>query len=162
MPSPEGWQGTGVMISPTLQEQQDTEMALRMLSYMRRPSSTAETTVAKLSSVRMMSAASLCHVGAHNAHSSSRCRPFLRAGASLTPSPVIATTLPLLLPGVHNAHLVLGRRHGHRPRSARPSAQSSSSLICSSSAPGDRPDPPSCRISKSLAMAMAVRSVVAR
>ncbi len=65
-----------------------------MLSKIARPSSTAATIEAKLSSASTMSAASLdtsVPVMPMAMPMSAR----LRAGASLTPSPVIATTAPL-------------------------------------------------------------------
>ena len=68
-------------------------MNLRMLSKMARPSRTAATMVAKLSSSSTMSAASL----ATSVPVTPMATPMsarLSAGASLTPSPVMATTSP--------------------------------------------------------------------
>ena len=81
---------------------------LRILAYTARPSSTAWTIEAKLSSVRIMSAASLA--------TSVPARPmatpmsaFLSAGASLTPSPVTATTWPNVAEGGDDPELLLWR-----------------------------------------------------
>ena len=59
---------------------------------MERPSSTATSIVAKLSSARTMSAASLAT--SVPLPIATPISAFLRAGASLTPSPVMATTSP--------------------------------------------------------------------
>ena len=70
-------------------------MALRMFMYKTRPCATAPTMVAKLSSVRIMAAASLLTsvpVWPMATPMSAR----LSAGASFTPSPVMATTSPQL------------------------------------------------------------------
>ena len=68
-------------------------MNLRMLSKMRRPSRTARTMVAKLSSSRIMCAASL----ATSVPVMPMAMPMsarFSAGASFTPSPVMATNSP--------------------------------------------------------------------
>ena len=75
---------------------------------MPRPPSTAATIVAKLSSVRIMSPASfVTSVPVIPIATPMSAR--LSAGASLTPSPVIATTLPLRFSMLDEAHLVLRR-----------------------------------------------------
>mmetsp|Transcript_12652 Transcript_12652/g.39928 ORF Transcript_12652/g.39928 Transcript_12652/m.39928 type:complete len:222 (+) Transcript_12652:1460-2125(+) len=63
------------------------------LSKMRRPSSTPLTMEAKLSSMRIMSAASL-ETSLPAMPMATPMSPFLSAGASLTPSPVTATISP--------------------------------------------------------------------
>ena len=57
------------------------------------------------------------------------------AGASLTPSPVMATTWPRALQRLDDAHLVLGRHAGEHARCARPASASAASSSASSSAP---------------------------
>ena len=69
-----------------------------MLPKMPRPSSTAATMEAKLSSVRVMAAASLL-TSVPVMPMATPMSAFLSAGASLTPSPVMATMCPLLLQG---------------------------------------------------------------
>ena len=64
-----------------------------MLSKMPRPSSTAATMEAKLSSVRVIAAASLV-TSVPVMPIAMPMSAFFSAGASLTPSPVIATTCP--------------------------------------------------------------------
>lgn len=68
-------------------------MALRMLDQIPRPSSMADTMVEKLSSVRMRSAAPLATSVPERPIAQPMSAAF-RAGASFTPSPVIATTQP--------------------------------------------------------------------
>ena len=63
----------------------------RMLAYTARPSSTACTIDAKLSSSRIMSAASRA-TSVPEAPMATPMSAFFSAGASLTPSPVTATT----------------------------------------------------------------------
>ena len=65
------------------------------LSYSPRPSSTALTTVEKLSSVRIITAASW--VTSVPVPIAIPMSAFFTAGASLTPSPVIATIWPFFL-----------------------------------------------------------------
>ena len=69
-------------------------MVFRMLSYMRRPSATADTMVTKLSSESIMSEASLA-TSVPVMPMETPMSAFLSAGASFTPSPVIATMSPL-------------------------------------------------------------------
>ena len=68
-------------------------MNLRMLSKMTRPSSTAATMVAKLSSSKIISAASL-ETSVPVIPMATPISARLSAGASLTPSPVMATISP--------------------------------------------------------------------
>ena len=63
--------------------------------------------VAKLSSVRIISAASLV-TSVPVMPIATPMSAGVSAGASLTPSPVIATTLPCCLSRLDQAHLVLG------------------------------------------------------
>src|SRR6266516_2776947 len=86
-------------------------MYLARLSYSPRPSSTALTMVEKLSSVRIITAASLV-TSVPVIPIAMPMSAFFSAGASLTPSPVIATMLPLPLEHVHEPDLVLGRDPG--------------------------------------------------
>ena len=64
-----------------------------MFPYIRLPSSTAETTVAKLSSVNITSAASFA-TSVPTIPIAQPMSAFFKAGASFTPSPVIATISP--------------------------------------------------------------------
>src|SRR5487761_1445668 len=80
-------------------------MYLARLSYSPRPSSTALTMVEKLSSVRIITAASL--VTSVPVPIAIPMSAFFTAGASLTPSPVIATIWPGLLVA-HGAELRAG------------------------------------------------------
>ena len=64
-----------------------------MLAKIARPSSTAATIVAKLSSASTMSAASF-ETSVPVMPMATPMSAFFSAGASLTPSPVIATTAP--------------------------------------------------------------------
>ncbi len=64
-----------------------------ILAYTARPSSTAWTIDAKLSSIRIMSAASLA-TSVPTIPIATPMSAFFRAGASFTPSPVTATTCP--------------------------------------------------------------------
>jgi len=68
-------------------------IALVILSRIRRPSSTACTTVAKLSSARTISAAPFA-TSVPTTPIAAPISDFFKAGASLTPSPVIATISP--------------------------------------------------------------------
>ena len=79
-------------ISPILLDSKNW-ITFKMLSYILLPSSTADTTVAKLSSVKITSAASFATSvpTIPIAHPISAC---FKAGLSLTPSPVIATVSP--------------------------------------------------------------------
>ena len=81
-------------------------MDRRMLAYTFRPFFTAWTMVAKLSSVRTMAAASLA-TSVPVMPMATPMSACFRAGASLTPSPVMATRAPLLLPGADDADLML-------------------------------------------------------
>ncbi len=65
-----------------------------MFPKMPRPSSTAATMLAKLSSVSVIAAASLA-TSVPAIPIATPMSAFFSAGASLTPSPVIATTWPL-------------------------------------------------------------------
>ena len=79
-------------ISPILLDNKNC-IAFRILSYIRLPSSTADTTVAKLSSVKITSAASF----ATSVPTTPIAQPIsaiFNDGASFTPSPVIATVSP--------------------------------------------------------------------
>ena len=76
-----------------------------------RPYATAPTIVAKLSSVRIITAASL-ETSVPVMPIATPMSAVLSAGASLTPSPVIATTLPFSLQQPDEADLVLGRDPG--------------------------------------------------
>ena len=67
--------------------------ALRMFRYTFRPLATALIMVAKLSSVRIMEAASL-DTSVPMIPMATPMSAFFRAGASFTPSPVMATILP--------------------------------------------------------------------
>ena len=80
-----------------------------MLPKTMRPSSTAATMVAKLSSSSVMPAASLL-TSVPAMPIAMPTSAFFSAGASLTPSPVIATTSPRFCQAVDDAQLV-GRRH---------------------------------------------------
>ena len=97
-----------------------------------RPCSTAPTIVAKLSSVRTMSAASLATSVPliPMAMPMSAC---FSAGASLTPSPVMATTSPRRLERLDDPQLVLRARRGRRRRPRRRRVRQPSSSRPSSS-----------------------------
>ena len=86
------------IISPTLLDSKNC-ITFKILSYIFLPSSTADTTVAKLSSVKITSAASFATSVPTNpiAHPMSA---FFSAGLSFTPSPVIATTSPFFCQAV--------------------------------------------------------------
>ena len=115
-----------------------------------RPSSTAPSIVAKLSSVSSMSAAwrATSVPPAPMAMPMSAC---LRAGASLTPSPVIATTSPLAWRACTSCNFWAGVTRANTStrstHSAMPSGPSSASWrpsianSCSASAVGERPMP---------------------
>ena len=105
-----------------------------MLAKMPRPSRTAATMVAKLSSARIMSAASLVTSVPVMPIATPMSADF-SAGASLTPSPVMATIVAVGLQRVDDPQLVLGRdaRVDGRRRAPPPAKPSSSSA--SSSAP---------------------------
>ena len=94
---------------------QQVGMNFWMLSKMPRPSSTALTMEAKLSSVSTMSEASLV-TSVPVMPMAMPMSAALTAGASLTPSPVMATTWPRCLQALHHAQLVLGRDAGDRRR----------------------------------------------
>ena len=79
-------------ISPTFDDSRNIRYFL-MLPKMPRPSSTAATIDAKLSSVRVIAAASRA-TSVPVTPIAMPMSAFLSAGASLTPSPVIATTWP--------------------------------------------------------------------
>ena len=74
-------------------------MALRMLPYILRPSSTAPTMVAKLSSARTMSATFLV-TSVPVMPMPTPMSALLMLGASLTPSPVMAVTMPARIQAV--------------------------------------------------------------
>ena len=78
--------------SPRLVERRNS-MVFNMLSYILRPSATADTIVTKLSSERTMSEASLA-TSVPVIPIDTPILACLRAGASFTPSPVIATISP--------------------------------------------------------------------
>ena len=78
-----------------------------MLSKMPRPSRTAATIVAKLSSARIIFAASLVTSVPVMPIAIPMSADF-SAGASLTPSPVIATTVAVGLQRIDDAQLVAG------------------------------------------------------
>ena len=80
------------IISPTLLESKNW-ITFKILSYILLPSSTADTTVAKLSSVKITSAASFA-TSVPTIPIAQPISAFLSAGLSFTPSPVIATTSP--------------------------------------------------------------------
>ena len=100
---------------------------------MRRPSSTAATIVEKSSSARIMSEASLL-TSVPVMPMATPMSARRSAGASLTPSPVMATTAPRRAPGVDDAQLLLGVRarvdahvldaRGERRRRRAPRARS--------------------------------------
>lgn len=107
------------------------------------PLATALTMVAKLSSVRIIAAASL--------ETSVPVMPIampmsacLRAGASFTPSPVIAVMQPFSCHARTMRILCSGER-ARKPKSARTFSFSSSSVMRSSSAPSTARSP-SCKI----------------
>ena len=78
-----------------------------MLEKIARPSSTAATIEAKLSSASTMSAASL-ETSVPVMPIATPMSAVFRAGASLTPSPVIATDRALALQRLHDPQLVFG------------------------------------------------------
>ena len=100
-----------------------------MLPKTSRPSSTAATMVAKLSSSSVMAAASLL-TSVPVMPMAMPTSAFFSAGASLTPSPVMATTVAAALPRVDDAQLVgrrdprvdadAARRRGRNPRRSWP------------------------------------------
>ena len=91
-----------------------------MLAKIDRPTSTAATIVAKLSSASTMSAASL-ETSVPVIPMATPMSAAFSAGASLTPSPVIATVMPCALQGIDDPELVLridpgvDRHLPHRP-----------------------------------------------
>ncbi len=108
-------------------------MALRRLSYTVRPSSTAAATEAKLSSASTISAASLAaSVPLWPIATPTFAR--LSAGASLTPSPVIATTSPLACSACTRRSLCSGLALAKISTSVTTSVRRASSR-CSISAP---------------------------
>ena len=123
-----------------------------MLPKMPRPSSTAATIEAKLSSVSVSAAASLA-TSVPVMPIAMPMSAFLSAGASLTPSPVIATTWPWACSAVTTRSLCEGETRAKTVMSS--SARSSSaSSIASSSAP--ETTRPCCRSPISRAIASAV------
>ena len=105
-----------------------------MFAKIARPSSTAATIVAKLSSASTMSAASF-ETSVPVMPMATPMSAFFSAGASLTPSPVIATTAPFALQRLDDAQLVLGidarvdRHLGDRAASASSDSFSSSAPV---------------------------------
>ena len=97
-----------------------------------RPSSTAETIVAKLSSSSTMSAASLA-TSVPVIPMATPMSAFFRAGASLTPSPVMATTSPRSCSAWMISSLCSGETREYTEtspiRSARPATPNSSSSL---------------------------------
>ena len=93
-------------ISPMFDESRYIRYFL-MLPKMPRPSSTAATMEAKLSSVRVIAAASLV-TSVPVMPMATPMSAFFSAGASLTPSPVIATKWPLLCQAVTTRSLCAG------------------------------------------------------
>ena len=128
-------------------------MACLILLYTLRPFSTALTMVAKLSSARIIPAASLDTPVPviHIAIPISAC---FNAGASLTPSPVIATIAPLLCQARTIRILCSGDTRAYTEICSTVSA-SCASLICSKSAPSTVRSP-SAKIPICFAMALAV------
>ena len=100
-----------------------------MFAKIARPSSTAATIEAKLSSASTMSAASF-ETSVPVMPMAMPMSAFFSAGASFTPSPVIATTAPVALQRLDDAQLVLGvdarvdRDLGDRARQCRRPAAS--------------------------------------
>ena len=93
-------------------------IAFCTLSNTWRPSSTAASMLAKSSSVSTTSAASRA-AAVPDSPMATPMSACLSAGASLTPSPVIATTSPRRLERAHEPQLVLGgdaREHGRLRR----------------------------------------------
>ena len=96
-----GWNGTGsankevynTLRIPDILPDSRNLMAFLMLAYTFLPLVTALTIVAKLSSVRIIEAASL-ETSVPVIPIATPMSAFFRAGASLTPSPVIETILP--------------------------------------------------------------------
>ena len=138
--------------SPTLLADKNC-IAFIILSYIRLPSSTADTTVAKLSSVKIISAASLATSVPHfpMAHPISA---FFSAGASFTPSPVIATICPCACHALTILTLCSGETLAY-------TLIFSTLLVSSSSLIFARSEPviascPSSNIPNSLAIAIAV------
>ena len=93
-------------ISPMFEDSRYMRYFL-MLSKMPRPSSTAATIDAKLSSVSVMAAASLV-TSVPVMPMATPMSAFLSAGASLTPSPVMATTWPCSCSAVTTRSLCAG------------------------------------------------------
>ena len=134
-----------VTINPNRHAHLEADVLDEVVVERRGPSSTALTIVAKLSSVRIIAAASL--------ETSVPVMPIampmsacLSAGASLTPSPVIADDVALALEDVDEADLLLGRDAGDdadvvdlgdRPRSSL-SAANSAPVIARPSMPSSR------------------------
>ena len=124
-----------------------------MLSYMPLPSLTASTMVAKLSSVKVISAALL----ATSVPVIPIAQPIsaaFKAGASFTPSPVMDTTLPFFCHAFTMRILFSGETRAYTAICSTCSS-SSSSLILSSSAPVIALSP-SCNMPSWAAMADAV------
>ena len=121
-----------------------------------RPYETAPTIVAKLSSVRIITAASL-ETSVPVIPMATPMSADFRAGASLTPSPVIATTLPFSLRSRTRRTLSSGATRATTPMLSS-SVCSSSSLIAANSLPVTaRPSMPS---SEAIAAAVVAWSPV--
>ena len=128
-------------------------MALRILDQMPRPSSTARTMVAKLSSVRIMWAAPL----ATSVPDFPMAQPMsaaFRAGASFTPSPVMATTCPRFCQARTIRSLCSGVTRAKTENF--PMSCSSMSWGMKSSSPPVTASSPSRQMSSCFAMARAV------
>ena len=89
---------------------------------MMRPSSTAATMVAKLSSSSTMSEASL-DTSVPVMPMATPMSAFFSAGASFTPSPVMATMCPVALQRLHDLQLVSGETRAKTETSSTTSAK---------------------------------------
>jgi len=122
---------------------------------MMRPLSTVDTMLAKLSSVRIISLASFA-TSVPVIPMAIPMSAFLRAGASFTPSPVMATMWPLVLRALRILTLWRGLTRA-KIRTFSTRRRSSSSVMCSSSWPVSTSSPrrksPIC-----FPMALAVRA----
>src|SRR5918997_1771009 len=98
-------------ISPMLEESRYIRYFL-MFEKMPRPSSTAATMEAKLSSVSVIAAASL-ETSVPVMPIAMPMSAFLSAGASFTPSPVMATTSPRFWSAVTTRSLCAGETRAH-------------------------------------------------
>ena len=128
-------------------------IAFRILRYTFRPLATALIIVAKLSSVRIMEAASL-ETSVPIFPMATPMSAFLRAGASLTPSPVMATIWPFRCHALTILILCSGDTRAYTLIRSR-FRSSSSSAMSSSSGPLTA-IPPSFNIPIFSAMAAAV------